>query len=213
MNENSNSSVTASSSTPPTRPPIATRPPTGARHQALSFFFGGLLPVIAFTVIEEKYGPLWGTVAGMVFGFGELIYEKVKLKKISLITWIGNGMILGLGAVSIISQDGIWFKLQPALLEIFFALFLWIGLLFKKNFLIMMAEKQGQSFPEVMKPYFNGITLRLGLFFAIHAALATWAAFSWSTEAWAFLKGIGVTLSMIVYIFFEALFIRWKARK
>ena len=81
----------------------------------MSFIFGGLLPVLAFTLIEEYHGPVWGTVAGMIFGLGEIIYEKVRFKKVSTITWIGNAMILGLGGLSIISQDGIWFKLQPAL--------------------------------------------------------------------------------------------------
>lgn len=70
------------------------------KAQALSLFFGGLLPVIAFTVIEEKYGPQAGLIAGLVFGVGEIIYELVRYKKVSQITWIGNGLLLGLGLIS-----------------------------------------------------------------------------------------------------------------
>ncbi|GIL17018.1 MAG: putative intracellular septation protein A [Oligoflexia bacterium] len=183
------------------------------KGQLTSFFFGGLLPILAFTLIEENYGPIWGTVAGMAFGFGEIIFEIVKYKKVSTMTWIGNGMILSLGAISIISQDGIWFKLQPALFEAFFAIFLWGSLVLKKNFLVLMAEKQGQQIPEILKEKFNGITFRVGIFFAIQAGLATWAAFSWSTEAWAFLKGIGLTLSFVVYLVAEGFYLRRQILK
>jgi intracellular septation protein len=180
------------------------------KGQTLALIFGGLLPIVAFTFIEEHYGPLWGTIAGMAFGLGELLYEKIKLKKISTITWIGNGMILGLGVISIYSQDGIWFKLQPALLEAFFAIFLWGGLILKKNFLLLMIEKQNNNFPEQLRPYFSGITFRLGLFFAAHAVIATWAALYWSTESWALLKGVGLTVSMFVYMIIEGVFIRLR---
>ncbi len=175
---------------------------------ALGLFFGGLLPLIAFTVIEDQYGPLWGTVAGMIFGGGEMLFEKIRYKKITPVTWIGNLMILGLGGISIVSQDGIWFKLQPALLEAFFALFLWGSLFAKKPLLLMMAEKQGTVIPEQMLPMIRAMTIRIGFFFALHAGLATWAAFNWSTSQWALLKGVGVTVSFLVYMTFEFLYLR-----
>ena len=56
---------------------MAPASPSKPKSQAVALIFGGLLPVIAFTVIEDQYGPLWGTVAGMTFGIGEIIFEKV----------------------------------------------------------------------------------------------------------------------------------------
>jgi intracellular septation protein len=179
----------------------------------LSFFFGGLLPIIAFSVIEDHYGPVWGTVAGMAFGLGEIIFEKLRYKKVSTITWVGNLMILGLGSISIVSQNGIWFKLQPALFEAFFALLLWGSLLAKKNMLLMMAEKQGNTLPENVRPLMNGMAFRMGLFFAIHAGIATWAAFDWTTTQWAWLKGAGLTITFLLYMGFELLLIRSQAGK
>jgi intracellular septation protein len=182
------------------------------RAAFLSFFFGGLLPVIAFTLIEDNYGPVWGTIAGMAFGFGEIIFEKWRYQKVSNITWIGNLMILALGGISIVSQDGIWFKLQPALFEAFFTALLWGSLLMKKPLLIAMAEKQGTQIPEAAKPLMKGMTFRLGLFFAIHAVVATWAAFDWTTAQWAWLKGVGLALTFAIYLGMELLVIRLQAR-
>ena len=184
-----------------------------AKGQALALFFGGLLPVIAFTVIEEKYGTVAGLIAGMVFGLGEIFFELFKYKKVSLLTWVGNGMLLLLCVVSLISNDGIWFKLQPALFEYGFFIFLIGSWMIKKPFLVIMLEKQNPTAPEFLKNMMSGFTLRMSFFFLVHALLATWAAFKWSTEAWAILKGVGLTVSMIVYMFAEVFWTRLKIKK
>ncbi len=187
--------------------------PPSTKTQALAFFFGGLLPVIAFTLIEEKWGTVAGLVAGMIFGVGEIFYELIKNKKVSLITWIGNGLLLGLGAISLISNDGIWFKLQPALFEYGFFVFLIGSWIFKKPFLVLMMEKQNPTAPEFLKQLMKGMTFRLSLFFLAHALLATWAAFYWSTESWALLKGDGLTVSMIFYMVLEVVVARMQLKK
>lgn len=191
----------------PTPPPNPT--PKG---QALSLLFGGLLPVIAFTVIEEKYGPKYGLIAGLIFGGGEIIYELMRYRKVSTTTWIGNGLLLGLGSISLFFNDGIWFKLQPAIMEFGMFGFLLGSWALKKPFLQIMAEKQNPNMPLLLKNNLSGITLRLSFFFLAHAVIATYAAFYWSTEAWAYLKGIGLTVSMIVYMIGEMFFIRAKIR-
>lgn len=191
----------------------AQSPRPSPKGQALSLFFGGLLPVIAFTVIEEKYGPQAGLMAGLVFGGGEIIYELVRYKKVSQITWIGNGLLLGLGAISLFFNDGIWFKLQPAIMEFGMFVFLLGSWLVKKPFLQIMVEKQNPEIPQILKDNLSGITFRMSFFFLIHASLATYAAFYWSTESWALLKGVGLTVSMIFYMICEMILIRRKFRR
>lgn len=178
------------------------------KGQAASLFFGGLLPIIAFTVIEDQYGTMAGLLAGMVFGVGEIGYELFKYKKVSGLTWFGNGMLLSMGAISLWTNEGIWFKLQPAIMEGAFAIALWGSWIIKKPLLKWMMEQQKQEIPEALKSRFSGMTLRMGFFFGAHAVLAVWAAFKWSTSDWALLKGVGLTASMFVYMFFEALAIR-----
>lgn len=181
--------------------------------KALGLFFGGLLPVIAFTVIEEMYGVIAGLVVGMIFGCGEICFELYKYKKIQKITLIGNGLLIGLGLVSLLSSEGIWFKLQPALMEALFAVVLAGSVFLKKPLLLYLAEQQGHQFPEVVRSKMSGITLRVGLFFAAHAILATWAALEWSSTNWALLKGVGLTVSFIVYLVIEGFFLRRSVLK
>jgi intracellular septation protein len=184
------------------------KPANGNKQAALSFFFGGLIPLIAFTVIEENFGVITGLIAGMVFGLGEILYEWIRHRKVATMTWVGNGLLLVLGGISLISSEGLWFKLQPAFMEGPFALAMWGSCLLKKPLLVTLAEKQGQSLPELVKRKLNGVTWRAGLFFALHTALAVWAALEWSTANWALLKGIGLTLSFILYLGAEVFYLR-----
>ena len=193
-------------------PPVKAQPPQTLR----SVLLGGVLPLVIFTVAEEVYGTLWGLIAGMAFGVGEIIYEKVKNGKVDGITWLGNGMLLGLGAVSLITKEGMWFKLQPAILEAFMGMFFITSVFYGKPFMVMMATKQGlfAKINPVVEPmlrrHLTGFTLRTGVFFLLHAVLATWAALHWSTRAWIFLKGFGFTGSFVVYGLLEMFWMRRK---
>ncbi len=181
------------------------------KPQALAIFFGGILPLVAFAVIEDRYGTPAGIAAGIVFGLGEIIYEYTTRRKISTITWVSNLMILILGGLSLISAEGIWFKLQPALIEGFFVLFLWGSLIAKKNVMVVLAEKQGQRIPEFLHGKMKGFTFRLGFFFLFHTLLAIWSAFYWTTPQWALLKGVALPVTMIIYVVVEMIIIRWRS--
>lgn len=178
----------------------------------LSLIFGGLLPIIAFTIIEDKYGVIAGLIAAMIFGLGEISWELFRYKKIAKMTLIGNGLILILGAVSLISTDGIWFKLQPALFCVGFGVFLIFSYIIKKPLLITLAKAQNQELPELVSNFMTGLTLRLGLFFFAQAGLGVWAALHWSTSHWALLKGIGLPIMMLFYMAFEIIIMRLRIK-
>lgn len=180
---------------------------------------GGILPLVIYTVVEAQFGILWGLIAGMVIGVGEIIVEWWKNGRVEGVTWFGNGLILVLGGVSLFTQEGVWFRLQPAILEFAMAALLLGSSAVGKPFLLMMAKKQGAlaNIPPQMLPTFegamNGFNIRIAIFFLAHALLATWAALYWSTAAWIILKGVGFTVSFIVYALIEALFLRRRLRK
>ncbi len=180
-----------------------------SKSQFLMLLFGGILPVIAFAVVEEKYGVIWGTIAGMFFGVGEVIYEKLKLKKVSGVTWFSNFLVLGLGALSLISADGVWFKLQPAIFLFSFAGILLGSSLLKKPLLLAMAAKQNPNLPPAAVTLFGAMNTRLSFVFFFLSGLATWAALYWSTEAWAFLKSVGIFIILVIYMAGEILYRRF----
>jgi intracellular septation protein len=185
----------------------------GSRNQTNKWQFLFLLtPVLLFTFIEEYYGVVWGTVAALIVGIAEIIYEKIRYQKVSAITWGMNALIVLLGLVSIYLQDGIWFKLQLALFEIIFAGLLIGSSLLKKPLLLELAKKQNQNMAPEAIQLLNGINFRLGIFFIIQAGIATWAAYTWSSVAWAFLKTAGLILMMFAYMLGEFLFVVIKRK-
>jgi intracellular septation protein len=171
-----------------------------------------LAPVFLFAFIEEYYGVVWGTIAALIASVAEIIYEKIKFKKISGLTLGMNALIVVLGLVSIFLQDGIWFKLQLALFEIIFAVLLMGSTVLKKPLLVALAKKQNQALAPDAIQLLNGINFRLGIFFVLQAGLATWAAYTWSSIAWAFLKTAGLILMMLAYMLGEFLFILIKRK-
>jgi intracellular septation protein len=64
--------------------------------------------------------------------------------------------------------------------------------------------------PDVFKKSLSGMTFRVSLFFLFHACLAYFAALNWTTEHWALLKGVGLTVSFVIYLLCEVIYLRLK---
>jgi len=175
-----------------------------------ALFLGGLLPIAAFALVEHFYGTMGGLIAGMIFGLGELTYEYVRFRKIQGITIGSNLMILILGGLSLIEDDPIFFKLQPALIVFVFAGLLIVSSWLKKPFLVALARKQNPETPEWLLGRLSGVNLRLGFCMLGLGALSLHAAYNWSTANWALLKGVGAPLITVGYMGAEVLASRLK---
>lgn len=172
-----------------------------------------LIPLILFTVVEEWGGLTWALILSVIYAIGEIGWEYGKYRQVSKLTLFSNMMVVGLSFVSYLTQDGMWFKLQPAILEALFAVLLIGSFLIKKPLLISIMQAQGQPMNEVMIPFFTGLTCRMGFFFIAQAGLAVYASFYWSTEVWAFLKSIGLFIMMILYMFLEVMMFKIRQPK
>ena len=172
-----------------------------------------LFPVILFTVVEEWGGLRWALILSIVYAIGEVSWEKWHYGKISGMTLFSNAMVVGLSLVSYYTQDGLWFKLQPAILEVVMAAMLIGSAVLRKPMLVVMMEQQGHAVNEIMRGFFGALTFRMGLFFIAQAGLAVYAGLYWSTEVWAFLKSIGIMVMMVVYLLAEIMIFRWRQTK
>jgi intracellular septation protein len=182
---------------------------------------GGVLPVISFALVEEWYGTVGGLIAGVAFGVGEIIYEYVTLKKVQTVTLAGNALVIILGGISLFESDPVMFKLQPALLLFAFAVFILGSSALKRPFLVEMSKKQMPQFNPEQNPEqwrhiqktLGGLNTRFGFALIGLALLSTYAAYEWSTAAWAFLKGIGAPLILFIYIGIEVWLMRRRQRQ
>ncbi len=159
-------------------------------------------------MVEEWGGLTWALLLSVIYAIGEIGWEYWRFRQISKMTLFSNFMVVGLSLISYFTQDGLWFKLQPAILELVFAFFLIGSFILKKPLLISMMKSQGHEVNEVMQFFFSGLTFRMGLFFIAQSALAVYAGLYWSTEMWAFLKSIGILIMMVAYMLIEVIILK-----
>ncbi len=178
-----------------------------------TFLLGGLLPVIAFTIVEAYYGTIGGLIAGITFGLGETLWEYLRLKRVQKITIFSNALVVILGGLSLLENDGRFFKLQPAILLAVFGALLIGSSLLKTPFMVALAKKQNPNLPEVGIQRLTGLNLRLGFLMLVLAGVGVHAAYYWSTALWATFKSIGAPVAMAIYVGLEILVIRFQVKR
>jgi len=176
------------------------------------FVLGGALPIVVFAVVEQLYGTLGGVIAALVFGGGEIAWELWKTKRVQRITLLSNSLVLVLGLLSLWENDGIFFKMQPAIFMLVFAVVFLVSSMLGKPFFIELARKQNPDLPAIMLDRLKGMNVRIGFLFIGLAALSAYSALYWSTAAWATLKAVGLPVLLGVYVLFELVYVRVTAR-
>lgn len=182
---------------------------TPERRKSLLTFAFSLLPILLFALVEEYYGTTAGLIIGVIFGAGEIAYEYRKYGKPQTITLVANGLVLALGAVSLIESNAIFFKLQPAILVFAMAGGLIVSSLLKKPFLVGMLKKQRPDLPEIAYVRMSGLNLRMGFAMIAIGLVGVYAAFEWSTAWWAAYKAIGAPVLICVYMAVDLLILKW----
>lgn len=161
--------------------------------QALFF---ALIPLVLFWAVEEFYGLKAALIVGVIAAVLEILYEKIKLKKVSFMTLASNFLVIGLGAVSFLMDSGVAFKLQPAVMEIAMAAFMFFQP--EPLMLRMMREMKGIDEEKrtviltnpIVTSRIKSANTRLIWFFVLHALAVAWAALYGSTRMWILLKGV-----------------------
>jgi len=178
-----------------------------------SLVLGGMLPLLAFVVVEQVYGTMGGIIAGLVFGGAEIGWEIWKQGRVQGITLLSNALVLVLGLLSLWESNEVFFKLQPAIIMLVFSGIFLISSALGKHFLVAAARKQNPNFPANPLERLRGMNNRIGFLFFVLAGLSAYSAFSWSTAAWATLKAVGLPLILVLYILTEFFFTRILGRR
>ncbi|MFZ4712263.1 MAG: inner membrane-spanning protein YciB [Bacteriovoracaceae bacterium] len=174
-----------------------------------SFFLISFLPAIAYWYLEEYYPIRIAVAGGLALAVLEIILEKVFTKHVHTLSKFNFILIALLGGISLLGEDGLWFKLQP-----FFTGFIMGGFLLYKLkkgeglFLEMMKEMNGNKVPPVdlIKTLETHLAYFLMVYGCLMGALALWG----TTSQWAFFKTIGFYIAFIVFFLFEVLMLRRK---
>ncbi|OIP01104.1 MAG: hypothetical protein AUJ98_05435 [Bacteroidetes bacterium CG2_30_33_31] len=165
----------------------------------------GLIPLMAFIIADEFFGTKVGLIVAIIIGIVQLLYFLIKDKKLEKFVLFDTGLIIIMGGISFISQNDLFFKLKPALIEMILLAIIGISAFTSKNIILGM-QKRYTGDLEINSDQLSKIrkSLKMMFFiFLIHTLLVIYSAFFMSTEAWGFIS------TALFYIIFGAVFL-WQ---
>lgn len=172
------------------------------------FFLISFLPAIAYWYLEENYSLKIALIGGLALAILEITLEKIFTKKIHSISLFNFYLILGLGGIALIGDDGIWFKLQPFFTGLFMG-----GYLIYKRFRgeSLMLETMQSMEQKIPNPKMISLLERdLGFFMLIYGCFMAFVAFNFTTGQWTFYKTIGFYIASIIFFLLELFSMRFR---
>lgn len=174
-----------------------------------SFFLISFLPAMAYWYLEENYPIRIAIAGGLILSILEITFEKIYTKKVHTLSLFNFYLILFLGSLSLIGDEGIWFKLQPMFTGVGISLFLLYKLKKVDGLLIEMLESfpSKNQVPHELMKYMEG---HVAIFFLIYGIFMGAVAFWGSTDQWLFFKTLGFYGVFLIFMVFEFFMMRKK---
>ncbi|MFZ5942027.1 MAG: NUDIX domain-containing protein [Bacteroidota bacterium] len=170
----------------------------------------GLIPLLVFIIADEVWGTRIGLYVAVGVGLAELIFTLVRTRKLDRFILLDTSLIVILGAVSLLLENDIFFKIKPALIEAILAGILGLSAFGKKNLVLGMTQRYMKGI-ELSNEQNRAMQRSIRIFFWItvfHIALVLYSAWFLSEAAWGFISGV------LYYVLFAAWFgieflLRW----
>jgi isopentenyldiphosphate isomerase/intracellular septation protein A len=175
----------------------------------------GLLPLVIFVGADAVFGETIGLYVGIGTGIVEFFYTLIKDKRADPFVAADTLLLAATGALSLVLNNDIFFKLKPAIIELVLVLAMGAMLVLPDSVLKGYIGRQlrGMTIPDSALPSMKkGLGLMLALI-VLHAALTFYAAFALSTAAWGFVSGGLLYILFAVYALGGFFAGRAKARK
>lgn len=162
----------------------------------------GLIPLVIFILADEIWGTMVGLYVALGFGIAEFLFYYIKDKIVDRFILLDTLLLVVLGAISIIFENDVFFKIKPALIEAILLAVIGFSLWGPKNIMMAMSERyMGEIQMNPMQEKSMRYNM-LGIFWitVVHIILVLISAFYMSKEAWLFISG------GLYYIFFGLFF-------
>ena len=176
-----------------------------SRTELLKKLLPGFIPLFVFILADE----LWGTKIGLFVAVGigvlEMFWVGIKEKRFDKFVLFDTLLLVVLGAVSILLDNDIFFKLKPGLIELILVAVLAVSAFSPVNIIGLMGQRylKDTQFNEAQMAQMRKSLRYLFYIFSAHTILVFYATFFMSKEAWAFISGGLFYILFGVYFLFE----------
>ena len=169
------------------------------------------IPALAYWYLEANASLKIALVGGMGLAFFECLLEKILFKHIHTISKINFILIAFFGGISLVGEDGFWFKLQPCLTGMGLGGFLFVQNKRGKSILWEAAcEIHGSS---LKRDLIEQIERHLALFMSCYGLFMGAVSIWFSTDLWLFFKTIGFYLAFFLFLAGEIILQRLKFKQ
>lgn len=176
------------------------------------FFLLSFIPALGYWLLETYTSLEIALVGGIILGVVEMTLEKVFTGYVHTLSKLNVALVVGLGGISLIAQEGIWFKLQPTLTGVAMAGFLLYQKSRGRSLMLSMLTDLKQKAPLPEEAY-KKMEWHLCLFLLIFSAFMAHVAVNESTSRWLFWKTGGFYIAFGVFMVGEVIYLRRYLRR
>ena len=162
-----------------------------SRTELLKKLLPGFIPLFVFIVADEIWGTKIGLFVAVGVGVAEMLWVGIKEKRFDKFILFDTLLLVVLGAVSILLDNDIFFKLKPGLIELILVAVLAVSAFSSVNIIGLMGQRylKDTQFNEAQMQQMRKSLKSLFYIFTGHTLLVFYATFFMSKEAWAFISG------------------------
>lgn len=172
------------------------------------YFLMSFIPAVAYWLLETYTTLEIALIGGILLGIVEMLLEKKFTGHVHTLSKLNVALVVGLGVISLVAREGIWFKLQPTLTGVSVSGFL----LYKKfqghSLMLDMLRDMKQKAPLPPEAY-KKLEWHMGLFLLGYAAWMAHVAINESTATWIFWKTGGFYLAFGGFMVVEMVILRF----
>ena len=176
-----------------------------SRTELLKKLLPGFIPLFVFIAADEIWGTKIGLFVAVAVGVAEMLWVGFKEKRFDKFILFDTLLLVVLGAVSILLDNDIFFKLKPGLIELILVAVLAVSAFSNVNIVELMGQRylKDAQFNEAQMTQMRKSLKYLFYIFAGHTILVFYSTFFMSKAAWAFISGGLFYILFGVYFLFE----------
>lgn len=184
-----------------------------SRAELLKKLLPGFIPLFVFIAADEIWGTKTALLVAVGVGILEMAWVGYKEKKFDKFILFDTLLLVTLGAVSVVLDNDLFFKLKPGLVELILVAVLGLSAFSRVNIIGLMGKRylKGVQYTEVQLKQMRKSLKSLFYIFSAHTLMVFYSAFFMNKEAWAFISGGLFYIIFAVYFFYE--FLNQKKRQ
>ncbi len=172
-----------------------------------NFFLISFLPALAYWYLEENYPIKIAVIGGLSLAVLEIAIEYFLTKHVHTISKFNFFLIGFLGGLSLLGDEGLWFKLQPAFTGVCIGLFM-VYRLWQGEGLMWETMQSMPQKPLIPKFLVRMMEKHMVFLFGGYGIFMAYVALSWSTDRWVFFKTIGFYIVFAIFAVLEVIYLR-----